>query len=56
MSRLMLKTLLSLLAAALLDRYGARRARRGQAERAADLSRWEGEGGTLSPARETPPG
>ena len=53
MMRLMLKTMVPLLAAVLLDQYCARRVQRQRAERAADLARWEGEGGAATPAAST---
>ncbi len=51
MIRLILKAVMPLAAAHLLDRYCELRAKRGQKkERVRDLARWEGEGGAGLPS------
>lgn len=53
MLRLLMKAILPIAAALVLDRYCKFRARRKKKEKATDVTRWEGEGGSLAQA--TPP-
>ena len=55
MIRMILKTIVPIAAALLLDRYCELRAKRThKKEKVTDLTRWEGEGGTVVPASPRP--